>query len=42
MWWMKYGAINFVMKEGMTSKRRTTAFGIVGPTRSRAEERMIT
>lgn len=40
--WMKYGAISFVIKDGRTSARRTTALGTFGPTRSRAAERIIT
>jgi hypothetical protein len=39
---MKYGATSFVRKDGTTSASRTTPFGTVGPTRSRAAERMIT
>lgn len=40
--WIKYGATSFVRKEGMTSARRTTPLGMLGPTRSRAAERMMT
>jgi hypothetical protein len=40
--WTKYGAISLVKKEGTTSKRRTTPLGILGPTRSKAAERIIT
>jgi len=39
---MKYGAISFVKKDGRTSARRTTDLGILGPTRSRAADRIIT
>ena len=39
---IKYGAINFVKKDGMTSARRTTPLGTSGPTKSRAAERRIT
>lgn len=40
--WMKYGAHNFTRKEGIMSARRTTPLGTVGPTRSRAAERIMT
>lgn len=40
--WIKYGATSFVKKDGRTSARRTSDFGTLGPTKSRAAERMIT
>lgn len=40
--WMKYGAQSLVRKEGMTSASRTTPLGTLGPTRSRAAERIMT
>jgi len=40
--WMKYGAMSFVKNDGRTSARRTTDLGMLGPTRSRAAERIIT
>jgi hypothetical protein len=39
---MMYGAHNLVAKEGITSARRTTPFGTLGPTRSRAAESIMT
>jgi len=39
---MKYGAINFVKKDGSTSARSTTALGTSEPTRSTAADRIIT
>lgn len=39
---MKYGAMSFVANEGITSARRTTPLGTLGPTRSRAADRITT
>ncbi len=39
---MKYGAHSLTRKDGTTSARRATPLGTLGPTRSRAAERMIT
>lgn len=39
---MKYGAKSLVKNEGRTSARRTNALGTLGPTRSRAADRIIT